>query len=383
MSNRRVGIGPLRAERQPAGELRHRGHGRYHRGARVVSQRYAVVVDQPRLHDCVAHAGVVAPGQHVVVAQQVLALARVLDQRAQSAAAAIHNLVAARVVVRVVAARAAQQHRRRQRSLMRGRVARNPSRIQQHHGCGPGNGTRPSARQSPAHCGHHIGSARSLHRARRRVGDCAGGKSLAFALATHRPQRTLAAALPVCRACQLKVDARRSACLGQKACNGDRSACAEGRVLRRQRLQESRRDGQNGTRPEAGIRRLCCGHHYLCVVGGQITGRRVLAVCVDASRPAHCIPAGDRPGDFRRAAVRLDGRKLVNRAALSAGCIAAGAVGVDGTRAWRNRKARIRGICRAHPAATGHHQQRRSQKHREIPEIQPHGQSLYLHSIDL
>jgi hypothetical protein len=108
LSYGRVGIGQLRRERQPGGELSHRGYGRSQSGACAVSQRRAVVVDQTRLHNRVAHAGVVAFGQHVVVAEQVFALARVLDQRAQRAAAAIHNLVAARVVVHVVSARTAQ-----------------------------------------------------------------------------------------------------------------------------------------------------------------------------------------------------------------------------------------------------------------------------------
>ena len=199
---------------------------------------------------------------------------------------------------------------------MRGRVAGNARSIHQHRGRDPGNGTRTGNRQSPAHRGHHIGCAGRLHRSRRHVSDRAGGKSLALALATHCAERTLSAALPVCRACQLKVDAGRTARLCEIAGDGDRSARAEGHVLRRQRLQKSRRDGQNGTRPKAGIRRVCRGHHHLCVVGGQIAGRCVLAVCVDASGTARRVSAGDRPDDLRRVAVRLDGGKLVSQSRL-------------------------------------------------------------------
>ena len=54
------------AQRQPAGQ---RGHRR-RPGAVAVGR--AVVVNQPRLHNGVAHAGLVAARQHVVVAQQIL-----------------------------------------------------------------------------------------------------------------------------------------------------------------------------------------------------------------------------------------------------------------------------------------------------------------------
>ncbi len=74
LGNGRVGVGLLRAERKPAGQRGHRLH------ARAIAIGRAVVVDQPRLDDGVAHAGVVASGQHVVVAQQVLALVCVLDR---------------------------------------------------------------------------------------------------------------------------------------------------------------------------------------------------------------------------------------------------------------------------------------------------------------
>ena len=164
----RVRIGLLRAERQPAGQPGHRGDRFW---ANMISKRRAVVVDQPRLDDGVAHAGVVAPGQHVVVAQQVLALRGVLNQRAQRAAAAIDDLLAARVVVAVVAARTAQWHKRRQLALMRGRVARDPGGIHQHHR--GGSGTRNRAGPRLSHCGHHIGCAGGLNRGRRRVCDCA------------------------------------------------------------------------------------------------------------------------------------------------------------------------------------------------------------------
>ena len=71
---------------QPVSEATGHGPG-------AVSHRRAVVVDQARLHDGVAHAGVVALRQHMVVAQQILSPAAVLDQRAQRAAAAVHNLL--------------------------------------------------------------------------------------------------------------------------------------------------------------------------------------------------------------------------------------------------------------------------------------------------
>ncbi len=83
---------------KPAGE---RAYGS---GPRTVAVGRAVVVDQPRLDDGVAHGGMVAARQYMVVAQQVLAIVGVLDQRAQRAAATVDNLIAVDVVVVVVAA---------------------------------------------------------------------------------------------------------------------------------------------------------------------------------------------------------------------------------------------------------------------------------------
>src|ERR1035437_5344565 len=115
LCNRRVGIRLARTERQPRAQRRHR------HSSRPVAIWGAVVVDQPRLHNGIAHTAMVAARQNVVVAQQVLPAAVVLNQRPQRPAAAVRNGVSAGVKVVVVAAGTAQRHQRGQLSLV-GRV---------------------------------------------------------------------------------------------------------------------------------------------------------------------------------------------------------------------------------------------------------------------
>ncbi len=74
------------------------------------SGRRAVVIDKTRLQHGVAGASMIAAGQHVVIAQDVLATIGVLNQCAQSTAAAIDDGTCACIEVAAVSAGAAEEH---------------------------------------------------------------------------------------------------------------------------------------------------------------------------------------------------------------------------------------------------------------------------------
>ena len=97
----------------------------------------------------------IAAGEHVVIAQQVLLSAAILHKRAESSAAAVNNRVALGIEVAIVAAGAAKEYGRGKLSLMTGRVAHDPRGIEQH--------CRLRLRGQPAGARHNIGHAGRLH----------------------------------------------------------------------------------------------------------------------------------------------------------------------------------------------------------------------------
>ena len=107
-----VDVGLRRAKRQPCGQRGNRNRS----GAVAVGG--AVVVDETGLDDRVADGGVIAARENMIVAQQVLAAARVLNEGAERAAAAVDDGVAFFVEVVVVASGTAEQHGCRQGVLV-------------------------------------------------------------------------------------------------------------------------------------------------------------------------------------------------------------------------------------------------------------------------
>ena len=168
LSQCRIGICGLRAEREPGGE------GTHGSGARPVPVGCAVVVDETRLHDCVAGSGVVAARQHVIIAQQILAASGILDQRAERSAAAVGNLIPLRIVVNIVAARRAQLHGHGDLRLVRGGVAGNARAVQQKRG--------RYFRRGSARCCHHVGDGAGRDGGGRGVRNRAGSEVLPAAL---------------------------------------------------------------------------------------------------------------------------------------------------------------------------------------------------------
>ena len=165
--------------------------------------RSAIVVDQSRLHDGIAHGGVIAARQHVVVAQQVLSAAVVLDQRAEGPAAAVGDGVAARVEVVVVSAGTAQRHQGRQLALVPGRVAGYARGVEQDLGVGAGRG--------PGRSGDEVRDIGGRNISRSGVGDRAGRECLAGSLATGGSQRSLAPAHAGLRSGQRELNSGASA----------------------------------------------------------------------------------------------------------------------------------------------------------------------------
>ncbi len=99
-----INVGLRRAQRQPCGE---RGNGN---GSRAVAVGSAVVIDKAGLDDGVADRGMIAARQNMIIAQQVLAAACVLNEGAKGSAAAVDDGVAFFVEVVVIAPGAAEKH---------------------------------------------------------------------------------------------------------------------------------------------------------------------------------------------------------------------------------------------------------------------------------
>ena len=167
----------------------------------------------------------------MIVAQHKLRAAPILQQCAERAPAAVGKLPVAGVVIRVVSARRAKLHRHRQMRLVRGRIARDPGRVQQN--------PRPAMRRGrvlgpPLSHPHNVhrcvrGNRRGrrvFHRADR-VSRVAACHRAANAVRHTQPAR-LARSFPAAIGRQRETDAAAAAYLGHRTGNRDARARSQG-----------------------------------------------------------------------------------------------------------------------------------------------------------
>ena len=308
----------------------------------------------------------VAAGQDVVVAEQVEVAGGVLNERAEGAAAAVHNLAALGVIVGVVAAGAAELDGAGHLALVAGGVAHDPGGVHK-------DGRRGAGRRE-AHRGNDIGGRIGQHGGGGRVDDRAGGEGLAAALAVRWPEGALPDALAIGGAGKGEADGGAAAGFREDAGEGDGSIRAEGDVLRREGLQEAGRDGDARTGLDGGVRVQGGGDHDIGAVGGEIAGRRVLAGGGNGAGTAGGVAARDGPGDGSRASTGEGRGELLHGCAAGAVGVASGAVGVNGRGAGGDEEGGVGGIGGHESAAASGKEQQGGRCH-PCGEAQPCGQS--------
>src|SRR5450631_687951 len=106
------------------------------RSARALAIGRAVVVDQAGLHNCISYGSVIAAREHMVIAEEILPAAIVLNHRAKRAAAAVRDRVALRIKIVVVSAGCSQLNGGRQFCLVAHRITDNSCRIEEDCGLG-------------------------------------------------------------------------------------------------------------------------------------------------------------------------------------------------------------------------------------------------------
>src|SRR5579872_1285484 len=248
----------MRAEGQPLGE----SADGLDSGALAVGR--AVVVDQAGLDNIVADGSVIAASENVVVAQQVLTAAFVLQQGTQCAGAAVDDAVAVSVEVVVVSARAAQKHRRLEFNLMTGWVAGYAGGVEQNGSFGPGR--EKSCRR------YDVGDASGGDGCGRGISHRAGGEGTLIVLAAGQTQGAEAAACAGGGVGQSEVDRGCSTGLGKDSGEGHGATCSQSHILGRERLEETGRQCESGGSFNRRIGLECCGHSDVNLIGGQIAG---------------------------------------------------------------------------------------------------------------